>query len=296
MLVNVLYGESYTLHFAPETTIHEVKTVMHLLSGLETSAQILIFAGKKLEDECSLADYGMGEGSIVHLVRRRPGGRAAPLGIIFLDISDTSGLRKINPPEEALPGGATSPGTNIECACNCTPTHRVVCKKAFGTLDLSQALFTCPNCGGSDGITPITVGFMRCKYRFRGTKASGEQYTSGWKEVTHDDCYQLFESSREISWRHLDIETTSLDYDECPICLEPLKELETLECRHQFHAECIKRWRGPCPTCRHERQLSDSSSEDSDDSGWDTEDVEDPAVEADGVGSQPAEGANETGS
>ncbi|KAK3836669.1 MAG: ubiquitin-related domain-containing protein, partial [Linnemannia elongata] len=74
VLVNVLYGESYTLHFAPETTIHEVKTVMHLLSGLETSAQILIFAGKKLEDECSLADYGMGEGSIVHLVRRRPGG------------------------------------------------------------------------------------------------------------------------------------------------------------------------------------------------------------------------------
>lgn len=296
VLVNVLYGETYTLHLAPETTIQEVKTVMHLLSGVEISAQILIFAGKKLEDECSLLDYDVGEGSIVHLIRRRPGGRTAPHGIIFLDVSDTSGLRKIHPSEPAPSGGVTSPGTNIECACNCTPTHRVVCERAFGTLALTQALFTCPNCGGSDGITPITVGFMRCKYRFRGTKASGELYTSDWKEVTKDDCYQLFDSSKEISWRQLDIETASLDYDECPICLEPLKELETLECNHQFHAECIKRWRGPCPTCRHERHVSESSSEDSDDSGEDTEDDADPPVEGDGVGSQPAEGVNESGS
>ncbi|KAH7034475.1 hypothetical protein BKA57DRAFT_185335 [Linnemannia elongata] len=292
VLVNVLYGETYTLHFAPETTISEVKTVLHLLSGLVPSAQILIFAGKKLEDECSLTNYGIGEGSIIHLVRRRPGGAAAPHCITFSDISDTSGLRKIETTEPLPPGSITFPGTNVECVCNCTSTHRVVCKKAFGTLTLSESFFVCPNCGESDGIIPVTVGFRRCKYRFRGTKASGELYTSDWKEVTTDDCYQLFESSREISWHHLDIETASLDYDECPICLEPMKESETLECDHHFHSECINNWTGSCPTCRHERRPSVNSSDGTDDSGEDIEDTAAPPIEADGVGSLPAESVN----
>ncbi|KAF9538864.1 hypothetical protein EC957_006080 [Mortierella hygrophila] len=186
--LNVLYGEIYTLYFAPEMMIQKVKTVMHLLNRYESSAHNLNFAGKKLEGKCPLEDY-----------------------------------------EPALLDDVISPGINIESASRCTSTHRVVFKEAFGTLAITQAFFACPNCGGSDGITPITVGFIRCKYRFRGTKASGELYTSGWKEVATDDYHQLFVSSKEISWRQLDIETACLGYDECPICSELMKEFEALE-------------------------------------------------------------------
>lgn len=162
--MNLLYRETYTLHFAPETTIQEVKTEMNLLSKLESLAQIPLFVSKKLEDECSLADNSIGEGSIVHLVRRQPGGTTAPHRITFPDISDTLDLRKkIHLTEPAPPDGVNSPGTNTECACNYTPTHRASCKKAFNTLAFSQAFFTCPTRGESDSITPITVRFWRCK-------------------------------------------------------------------------------------------------------------------------------------
>ncbi|KAF9148487.1 hypothetical protein BG015_009783 [Linnemannia schmuckeri] len=292
MLVNVLYGDSYTLHFSPDTTIKDVKTMMHLLTGLDSSAQTLIFAGKKLENECTLAEYSIIDGSIIHLIRRLPGGTTAPHNIIFSDISDTSGLRLVHRPSTALPGGVTLPGTNIECACNCTTTHRVVCKKAFGTLELSRAMFVCPNCGESDGITPITVGFMRCKYRFRGIKASGEQYNSDWKDVKESDYYQLFDSNKEISWRRLDIETVSLDeWDECAICLDTLGEFDTLECSHRFHADCIRKWTGSCPTCRHERHLSREGSDGNDGSEEDSGDGVDPTPGTDGVGSLPADEA-----
>ncbi|KAG0313192.1 hypothetical protein BGZ97_010428 [Linnemannia gamsii] len=179
---------------------------------------------------------------------RRPGSGpiVAPLGIIFADVSDTSGLRMVPYSEKA------SPGANIECECKCTLTHRVICKKSFGTFDVSQATFVCPDCGEVDSITPITVGFMRCKYRFKGIKYSGEEYTSEWKDVTTDDYYQLFDSDKEISWLRLEIETASVDeVDDCAICLEPLSEFESLGCGHRFHKPCIEQWIGlPCPICR----------------------------------------------
>ena len=41
---------------------------------------------------------------------------------------------------------------------------------------------------------------------------------------------------------------------ECPVCLEALeKEVPALRCRHEFHAECLTKWRrvsSTCPTCR----------------------------------------------
>ncbi|KAG0069136.1 hypothetical protein BGZ89_003477, partial [Linnemannia elongata] len=59
----------------------------------------------------------------------------------------------------------------------------------------------------SDRITPITVGFMQCKYRFHGIKLSGEQYTSDWRKVTKDDCYQVFKPDKQVHWRRLVIES-----------------------------------------------------------------------------------------
>lgn len=293
--VNVLRGETYTLHFSPDTAIEDIKALLSLLTDHPPSAQTLIFEGKKLEDGCRLSDYSIVDGSIVHLVRRLCSGSvaAAPPGIVFADVSDTSGFRKVHFSEYA------TPGTNIECECKCTLTRRVICKESFGTLELSQATFACPVCGELEGITPVTVGFMRCKYRFKGTKSSGEEYTSEWKEVATDDYYQLFDSGKEISWLSLNIETVSVEeFDDCVICLEPLREFKVLGCGHHFHKPCIEQWRGlPCPICRHSngglQRDTDSDEENDEESDEDSEDSdeESDAEAHEGTdGGQPVQG------
>lgn len=194
--------------------------------------------------------YKIHDKATIHLVMRLRGGASLP-GMMFSDVSDTSEICKVQFSHDAPPGRVASAGTNVECKCECTPHYRVICVKNFCSLELSRATFICPNCKRSDRITPITVGFMSRKYRFHGIKLSGEQYTSGWKDVAEDDCYQLFSPDKQIHWHRLVIESAGLSMcDECTICLEPFRKFNTLGCGHQFHAECIVQWVGPCPSCR----------------------------------------------
>ncbi|KAK3805756.1 MAG: WD40-repeat-containing domain protein [Benniella sp.] len=74
-------------------------------------------------------------------------------------------------------------------------TYQVICQKNFGTIELPDAILTCPNCHRQDTIVPVTVGFKTCKYRFHGINGNGQQYIPEWKDVTEDDLYQLFRPS-----------------------------------------------------------------------------------------------------
>jgi hypothetical protein len=151
-------------------------------------------------------------------------------------------------------------GTNVECKCECTPGYRVVCRKNFGTIELSDAKFTCPNCNQDDKIVPITVGFVRCKYRFHGIKGNGQQHTSEWKDVTDDDLYQLLSPSNQTTWKRLVIESAKLGSpEECSICLEPMHTTTSLGCGHRFHQACYMKWNSSCPLCRYNQHLKETS-------------------------------------
>ncbi|KAG0209911.1 hypothetical protein BGX28_009878 [Mortierella sp. GBA30] len=258
--IRMVQDEQHQLLTLTVNRFHTVDKIMQVISdriGIPYGEQRLLFAGKRIFGLKTLQDYGIQRESMLHLLRELRGGGGGGGGIEFSDVSDTSNIRKIgiSKTKAGPPGLLIAPGTNVECKCECTPDYRVICRQRFGTIEVSQAEFECPNCK-SNKVVPVTVGFMECKYRFHGIKLTGEQYTSEWKSVTEEDLYQRFDPSKQTTWRRLIVESAPLSkLEDCVICLEPMEHQESLSCGHRFHEECYSKWKSCCPNCRFNQHL-----------------------------------------
>jgi hypothetical protein len=175
-------GWTYDFDIASSIRIHELKQRLRENIGDDNLQMTrLVFNGQQLDDDHTVSDYDIRDGSVLEL---------------------------INPPWRR-----TGPGLCLEGECTnsgCDAYRDIVImpigyRKFDMSIDPNETTTKCPAC--KKYVRPDTCGFTNCWWKYDGTKDCGNEppqsCSSDWERA--DDAYHSFDEQQSgiIKWRKL---------------------------------------------------------------------------------------------
>ncbi len=243
IFVKTLTGHTVTIGVDPNETVLAVQRKIKKVTDLPIDEQRLIFAGKQLEPELTVAHYNIEKESTLHLVLRlrggggpeyQPGG-GGKKSFAFAEMDPTK-AKTLQFDDSAPAWRVASPGINIEAYCNsvdreCSARGRLYIDGTtrFGDFDVGTDMAKCPQCWTNH--KPVTCGFTDCWWRFVGRKADGSVHESAWEQVgsvykRYDEATPEAIASGKAVWTSLLLVATKDEpvvSDNCGLCGEALK-------------------------------------------------------------------------
>ena len=190
--------KAYIRKMANETPKDIINNPKIIYDSCPPDQQRLIFVGKQLEDNRTLADYKIQKESTVYLVLRlRGGGCSMPMDFADVEkgIIQNLSFSKSAPKWRKVDEGLNLFGLckNSKCkAFNEEVIHIVGIPNEKYNLQENVLNIKCPMCDGL--VVPKTCGFWKCEYQFEGDKIEDgklKHIDTKCKE-TKDDNFEYF--------------------------------------------------------------------------------------------------------
>ena len=266
-------------------TIGDVKHLICEAEGIPEDQQRFVFDSKALEEVKTLGQYGIQDGSTLHLILRLRGGGPVN-GLQLTDVSKDEARRDVEWSSTAPDWRVARKGFAMEGTCKndkCRAyNHSVIGNFSFGMFDIKKIELCCPMCWTK--IEKENLGFNNCFYKMRGIKADSQDvFSTPWTKV--GDVYRTWDKDEagSVEWEDMMVYVKELTWgifmpgskglevpvaEHCAICFERMRNWENmtdwtdvlmLKCHHSYHFSCWKEWEDAslsrnnditCPLCR----------------------------------------------
>jgi len=253
IFVNTLGGKPASIRCTSSDTLASIKTRIEDSEGIPCKDHRLMYAGKQLQDDRTMAFYNIWNEATLHLTSRVLGGLSGGLTRAFADVTDSSIsiLREFS--ADVPEWNVVSKGLNIAGRCTnqaCRAFQRtVIDPKRFEPFNvILDGNVACPVCRCQ--VKPVLCGY----HQFKADEKKGSVKWSSLVLVVKP-------RSKPVAASPALIEPIQANKDNvCSVCYSPLGfpvKAGTATCRyHKFHRVCSKMWakvrktRPSCTMCR----------------------------------------------